>query len=277
MVSLQHASQTAPPSVACPGCGWLESAAAVECRSCGETLTPSPPAVPVYGTGVRTGSTTAPTVKTEEPLVQSRIPRQAVQRSHRKLVPGLAILGLLGWQYFSGRPVTHQPGMLIPEEPVQRGIPAGKTAWMVGESRIQPLASYQIKARILHTERYRWDAMADLSPLDLGVGWRVMSDETWATASEFSNTARYLSWHYDNPDFPGEAPVCMSNMHVLPANHRVRSRLLGLRRGELVQLTGYLVEVQRPGMNPWTSSLSRLDSGDGACEIMWVEAVSPLP
>jgi hypothetical protein len=29
-------------------------------------------------------------------------------------------------------------------------------------------------------------------------------------------------------------------------------------------------------MSPWTSSLSRPDSGDGACEIMWVDTVNPL-
>jgi hypothetical protein len=205
-------------------------------------------------------------------------PRSArtLQPATKKFLWGLVVVAMMGWQSFSQRPVKHPAGMMIPEEPVQGPLPSGKTAWMVGDNRIQPLATYRIKARVLHTERYRWDTMADLSPLDLGVGWRVMSDETWATQSEFSNSSRYLSWHYDSPDFPGEAAVCISNMHLLPAKARVRDRLLSLRRGELVELSGYLVEVQRPGMNPWTSSLTRLDSGDGACEIMWVEAASSL-
>lgn len=188
----------------------------------------------------------------------------------------LGVVGLITWHWLSTRPITQPPGMMIPEEPVQGGLPAGKVPWMVSGTRIVPLASYRIKARVLHTERYRFERMADLAPLDLGVGWRVMSDETWASASEFSNANRYLSWHYKDPNFPGEASICISNMHLLPANDRVRDKLLSLRKGELVQLNGYLVEVQRPGMNPWTSSLSRFDRGDGACEIMWVESALPV-
>jgi len=184
-------------------------------------------------------------------------------------------LGVPLWQWNENRPVHQRPGILAPEEPLQTGRPVGKTNWKVGDTDIIPLATYRIKARVLHTERYRWDPVSDIAPLDLGVGWGLMSDEANATRSEFSNAGRFLSWHYSDPGFPGEAAShCIANMHLLPANDRVRSRLLDFREGEIVQMSGYLVQVHRPGGEPWSSSLSRDDTGNGACEIMWVESAS---
>ena len=85
----------------------------------------------------------------------------------------------------------------------------------------------------------------------------------------FPTATRYLSWRYQDANFPGAAASpCIANMHLIPSNDRVRDRLLDVRVGQIVQLSGYLVQVQRPGMNAWISSLTRDDSGNGACEIM---------
>jgi hypothetical protein len=39
----------------------------------------------------------------------------------------------------------------------------------------------------------------------------------------------------------------------------------------VVALTGYLVEVRGPDGFRWRSSLTREDTGNGACELVWVE------
>ena len=262
---------TTQQGFACPGCGWMESEGALECRSCGATLPGRPRLSPALSL-----SSIQP-----DPPPRPTYPRQplaAAALSTRSKIVLVAMAAALCWLGSSGGPVTHPPGILIPETPVQGPVPAGTAAWRAGDTLIQPLASYRLKARLLHRERYRWDAMSDLAPLDLGVGWGVMSDETNTARSEFSNTSRYLSWHYTGDDFPAdEAARCIANMHLLPASDRVRDRLLNLRCGQLLQASGFLVEVQRPGLNPWTSSLTRLDAGHGACEIMWVESVTALP
>jgi hypothetical protein len=196
----------------------------------------------------------------------------------RRRTFGLILLLVVVQQFSSPRPISHPPGILIKEEPLQGPVPAGQGFWKAGDNNIRALASYTIKARVLHLERYRWDDMADLAPVDLGVGWGVMSDETYAARCSFSNSGRYLNWWWSGDDFPTAAATpCMTNMHMLPATGRVRDRLLSLRPGQLFQAAGYLVEVTRPGMGPWTSSLSRHDTGNGACEIMWVQSLLPLP
>ena len=277
-----------PPGLACAGCGWKEFHGATSCRSCG---------TPMPGWGGSYAPAPAPPQLREFPAPRA----DAVPgRRFRPLPPvspsprrqgnsifallrhrhSLTVLSLLGaWFYFaSGGPVSHPPGILIAEEPVQGPVPAGRGFWQSEATNFRALASYSIKSRVLHTERYCWDTISDNAPLDLGVGWGVMSDETYATRCDFTNAGRYLNWTWSGEGFPENAASrSMVNMHMLPANDRVLDRLLSLRRGQLFHAQEYLVEVTRPGMSPWTSSLSRLDTGDGACEIMWVESLSLVP
>jgi len=57
----------------------------------------------------------------------------------------------------------------------------------------------------------------------------------------------------------------------------VRKKLLSVRRHELVAMSGYLVAVSGPGSYQWRSSLSRDDTGGGACEVMWITALESTP
>lgn len=278
--------------LACASCGWVEVPGAAECRSCGNAMPGAgmayAPALPelVPSTGA-TGATSAAGAASPTPLPRPRFtispPRSVLWEGlasllFRRRTFGLILLLVVVQQFSSSRPISHPPGILIKEEPLQGPVPAGQGFWKSGDNNIRALASYTIKARVLHLERYRWDDMADLAPVDLGVGWGVMSDETYAARCSFSNSGRYLNWWWSGDDFPTAAATpCMTNMHMLPATGRVRDRLLSLRPGQLFQAAGYLVEVTRPGMGPWTSSLSRHDTGNGACEIMWVQSLMPLP
>ena len=49
-----------------------------------------------------------------------------------------------------------------------------------------------------------------------------------------------------------------------------------LRQGELVHLEGELVEATGPELGTWRSSLSRTDTGNGACELMLVKDCSKI-
>jgi len=49
-----------------------------------------------------------------------------------------------------------------------------------------------------------------------------------------------------------------------------------VRQGELVHLDGFLVDASRPDGWRWRSSLRRDDTGDGACELVYVEDLEPV-
>jgi len=60
-------------------------------------------------------------------------------------------------------------------------------------------------------------------------------------------------------------------MHMVPANEQVAHQLKSVRRGHVVRLAGYLIEARGTDGWRWKSSLTRTDTGSGACELIWVE------
>ena len=160
--------------------------------------------------------------------------------------------------------------MLLPESaaPIQYGAFA-----------LKPLALYSIDARILHRRNYSYDPGAALVPVDLAVGWGPMSDQSVLDRLSISQSMRFYWFEYRLPP-PIPVPEIIShsaNMHIIPATPEIASRCKSLRAGTLVHLVGDLVEASGPGISHWRSSLSRTDSGNGACELFYVEEIQEIP
>jgi len=70
----------------------------------------------------------------------------------------------------------------------------------------------------------------------------------------------------------------VSNNHLITDSPAIRKQIDGLRRGDQVHLRGRLVGYRdRLWADFWrNSSLSRLDGGNGACEVVFVEALEIL-
>jgi hypothetical protein len=60
-------------------------------------------------------------------------------------------------------------------------------------------------------------------------------------------------------------------MHMIPANRTIAKRLKSVREGNIVEARGYLVNVEADDGWHWRSSLTRQDTGDGACELIWLQ------
>ena len=67
-----------------------------------------------------------------------------------------------------------------------------------------------------------------------------------------------------------------ANMHMVPSTDEISARLREIRRGDLVDIRGFLVEIKYPNGGTWRSSLSRTDTGNGACELVWVNDLTKL-
>lgn len=59
-------------------------------------------------------------------------------------------------------------------------------------------------------------------------------------------------------------------MHVVPANANLRRAVLGVDPDDVIELRRFLVNIQAPSGESWNSSVSRTDTGDQSCEIMYV-------
>ena len=47
--------------------------------------------------------------------------------------------------------------------------------------------------------------------------------------------------------------------------------------GQVIRLEGFLVDASRPGGWHWNTSMTRNDTGAGACELIYVESVDVVP
>lgn len=176
------------------------------------------------------------------------------------------------WNYWDGRPVVHSPGVLVQSEPVQLALEVKPPGLGKRGYQITPLESFALEARVLGVERYRFDRGADLSPVDLALGWGPMSDQAVLERIDISQGGRFYYWHAKEFPIPRrEIEVHSANMHMIPATEEIERRLVHLRPGQVVALAGYLVDVRGPDGWRWRSSLTREDTGAGACELMWVE------
>lgn len=182
------------------------------------------------------------------------------------------IAALVGWHYADEWP-TPTPGDLAPAPPVQTSLSSGEVPpWTYHEFKITPLARYAIKARILHREPYWFDYEANLSPLDFALGWGAMSDPAVYHKLHIAQGSRWYSWHWwgSPPIDEDQISLLSANTHLIPASVDIRDRLSALRAGDVVQISGYLVQVEGSNGWHWNSSLTRADTGAGSCELMWV-------
>ncbi len=65
-----------------------------------------------------------------------------------------------------------------------------------------------------------------------------------------------------------------ANMHLVPANDAVADALAAVDAGDRVRIDGWLVQIDATDGWRWRSSLTREDSGAGACELIYVCAVT---
>lgn len=195
-----------------------------------------------------------------------------MNRPHAWVAALLALVvawGALSW--WRHRPQHQPPGVLAPADPVQ--TPPDHTAPLHdGRFVLQPRADYDITARVLSREDYRFDAGAALVPTDLALGWGRMSDSAVLAGIDISQSARFYFWQARHFPIPRrEIETHSANVHVIPADAGVRRLLDRVRPGQVIELRGLLVDAHGAGGWTWRTSLTRDDTGGGACELMYVQ------
>jgi hypothetical protein len=194
-----------------------------------------------------------------------------------RLILTAAIAGtlcLLWWT--SDRPSAAMPGALAPLPPVQvaseRDAPFERDGFT-----LQPLARFEATAKVLGREDYRLDNESALSPTDLALGWGRMSDPQITAQLDIDQRGRWYHYRWSGlqPPIPlGEIITSSANMHFIPADANAAAALDRVREGQVVRFSGYLVEVSKADGWRWRSSLTREDSGGGACEIVLLEKLA---
>lgn len=203
---------------------------------------------------------------------------------------GLVLLfgAMFAWVVFDGSPPAAAlasggrfscplpPAFIDPAQPRQTPAPAGLGALTLEGATLTPLAGFSLQARVLSREDYHLGTEARFSPTDLALGWGPMSAEGLAERLHVSQGGRWYRYRW-GAEGPPLAPDLIArhsaNMHLVPADATVARRIASIDEGETVRLQGWLVRIDDPSGWHWQSSLSRDDTGEGACELVLVCAI----
>ena len=140
---------------------------------------------------------------------------------------------------------------------------------------ITNLEPYAGEFRVLSRENYNFGREAELSPVDFALGWGQMAKPEVYKQLSIRQSNRWYHWRYEHaPPIPVQEIASLSaNTHLIPATPAIATQLKQIDEDDLIYLKGKLVEVTAADGWQWRSSLSRHDTGAGACELMLVEDV----
>jgi len=194
-----------------------------------------------------------------------------------------AALFLVSWilkDRFPGREEI-LPDLL--QEPVQ-AVP-GRVPFQVEAGgvvyTISPVHAYEIRGMVVsHHDcgswgdiyhRDRWKDFLNIK--DLCMVWGPNLETEVYKDMTFGNDSWTCTWRWPNPEVGSTfRPEALSNNHLLCADETLQKRLLKTARGDQVRIRGVLAEYTHSGgaFRRGTST-RRSDTGNGACETIFVE------
>ena len=200
-----------------------------------------------------------------------------------------ALFALAAGFYFDGQ--LPEPDALAPAlraEPLQTTVAAAPFAARAGgvDYRIAPVADYDIAGLVVsrHDSSTWWDwihaaASDHLNVVDLCLVWGANAADGAYRRMSFSS-GQFVCY-YQYRDAASAAPRylrALSNNHLLTDDPRIARQLRDLRVGDQVQLRGQLSSYSHHAGFDFTrgTSLTREDTGNGACETLFVRDVQLL-
>lgn len=185
----------------------------------------------------------------------------------------IALISYGAYQSWQSRSVQFSASTQVASVPQQTNTHA--KPFLFNGFEVTPLADFSLQALVLSRKDYHMGRQSDLSPVDLALGWGQMSEANVLKAITISQSNRFYFWRVDTFPIPREHIERQSaNMHLVPANTAIESAIKSVRQGQVVQLSGYLIEAKATDGWRWKSSLTRNDTGNGACELVYVTAFS---
>jgi len=177
--------------------------------------------------------------------------------------------------------VTQEEAVVMPVDPEQSSYWGDEIIPYVHKNlslKITPKAHYRIYAMVMSKKKYSYGWESNLAPYDLALAWNKLMLPENQKGISYRQSGRWYYFRYD-----GGYPLSKqyihrhsANTHSIPANQNVRKGLDRIKKKDNVYLEGYLVYINGTlgkGRVWWKSSLTRNDTGDGACEVFYIKKI----
>ena len=160
--------------------------------------------------------------------------------------------------------------------PIQKMLTNQETITFKGVE-ITKLATYDITGIVVGMEFFYFGGGANkISQKDLAVCWGPASSSEYISEIDtiYTQNDRFALFSFGKAyleKYKEKAGHYVSNNHIIPMNNNVKSALNNVRKGDTVQILGWLVDCKGSNWKWGPSSLVRTDDGNGACEIILAE------
>ena len=143
---------------------------------------------------------------------------------------------------------------------------------------IFPQAEYEVTAKVVSKKRYHYGWGSKIVPYDFTLVWGKLTEPEMKKFIKYSQMRRFYFYKYAQncplkQDYIREHSA---NNHLIPANKNILNVFKKIKKGDIIQLWGYLVNIEGTYKGKdvnWRTSTSRRDTGNGACEVIYVEKV----
>ncbi|HET6629575.1 MAG TPA: hypothetical protein VFG91_07350 [Woeseiaceae bacterium] len=200
-------------------------------------------------------------------------------RIHRFILPAACVVLVVSFWKRNDVPAGVDVLPPVEHEPIQSPTarPVFSARWGGVEYRVEPQFAYDLYGMVVsyrqHDDSSRMHRRANdhLNMADLCVVWGDNAQNDYLPELEFWNgvftcnvkTSDSQAWASFNLDE-------MSNNHLISDDPRIRERVSDVAIGDQVHVRGVLASYGTGGNKRGTST-TRSDTGDGACETIYVE------
>jgi len=149
-----------------------------------------------------------------------------------------------------------------------------------GDVKLFLRANYELKGVVKSKRKYS-DFPSQISYYDLAIAWGDLNKKGIDDFISYSQRGRWYYFQHTaaSPVDIGYISNNSANVHIIHKNENVLNKIKKIKKGDLIKLKGYLVDVDFKESNNvelWQTSRSRSDTGNGACEIFYVEEATIL-
>lgn len=210
------------------------------------------------------------------------------ERGVRYFIFACLALLLVAWWRSDELPAPADIAPSLFAEPDQRPLDKlpFKAATGGVEYEIKPLFSYELNGLVVsrHDSETWWDSIHKewndaLNVADLCVVWGNNLRHDMLGEMSFSSGQFVCYFQTSSPEaYAAFDPAALSNNHLLTTDPRTAKKIRAARVGDQIRLRGYLAEYahhQGFDFKRGTSTV-RTDTGNGACETVYVESFEIL-
>jgi hypothetical protein len=140
-------------------------------------------------------------------------------------------------------------------------------------------AKYDVSARVVSKKKYSWDWNAQLAPYDLALAWGNLNKPDTLPYIRYKQGHRWYYYRYDKncPYTKQYISQHSANTHVIPATENLKKVLKQIKKNDIIRIEGYLVKINGKVNGRdiwWNSSLTRQDTGNGSCEVLYAKKIT---